>query len=232
MAISSAGLGSNLDVNGIISQLMALEQAPLTALAKKEAALQAKISALGSLKGALSAVQTAASALIPPAGTTALQKFSVYRTAVADTAIASASASSTAIAGTYSLEVTALAQAQRLVSQQSGAYTSSTSPLASQGTLRLASGSTATGSFVETSAKDIDFTAAGKTLGDLRDAINSANLGVSATIITTTNAGVSRAQLILSGNTPGQSNVFKLSGLDGFNFDPDAPVVAAGTMSQ
>jgi len=232
MAISSAGLGSNLDVNGIISQLMALEQAPLTALAKKEAALQAKISALGSLKGALSAVQTAASALIPPAGTTALQKFSVFRTAVADTAIASASASSTAIAGTYSLEVTALAQAQRLVSQQSGAYTSSTSPLASQGTLRLASGSTATGSFVETSAKDIDFTAAGKTLGDLRDAINSANLGVSATIITTTNAGVSRAQLILSGNTPGQSNVFKLSGLDGFNFDPDAPAVAAGTMSQ
>ncbi len=232
MAMSSAGIGSNLDVNGIVSQLMALEQAPLTALAKKEAALQAKISALGSLKGALSALQTAATAMIPATGSTPLQKFSVFRATLADTAIASATASSTAIAGSYSLEVTALAQAQRLVSQQSASYTTSTSTLTSTGTLRLATGSTATGSFVETGYKEIDLTTAGKTLGDLRDAINAANAGVAATIITTTNGGVSRAQLILSSNTPGQSNAFKLTGLDGFNFDPDAPAVIAGTMSQ
>ena len=37
MAISSPGIGSNLDVNGIVSQLMAVEQKPLTALARKEA---------------------------------------------------------------------------------------------------------------------------------------------------------------------------------------------------
>jgi hypothetical protein len=71
MALSSPGLGSNLDVNSIISQLMSLEQRPLTALSQKEASYQAKISALGSLQGSISALQTAAGNLVPATGTTA-----------------------------------------------------------------------------------------------------------------------------------------------------------------
>jgi flagellar hook-associated protein 2 len=61
---------------------MALEQRPLTELAKKEAGFQAKISALGSLQGAISALQTAAGNLVPASGTTAIQKFSVFKTSV------------------------------------------------------------------------------------------------------------------------------------------------------
>ncbi|MBL8406305.1 MAG: flagellar hook-associated protein, partial [Candidatus Accumulibacter sp.] len=60
MAVSSPGLGSNLDVNSIVSQLMAVEKRPLTVLAQKQAGFQAKISALGSLQGTISAMQTAA----------------------------------------------------------------------------------------------------------------------------------------------------------------------------
>ena len=232
MAISSAGIGSNLDVNSIVSQLMSLEQRPLTALAQKEAGLQSQISALGSLKGAISALQGAASALIPSSGTTALQKFSTFGASVADTSIASASASSNAAPGSYSLEVTALAQVHRLITQQSAAYTSSASTLANTGTLRLSTGSMSSGSFVETTYQEIDMNASGMTLANLRDSINAAAAGVTATIITTTNAGVSRAQLMLTSDKPGMDSVIKLSGLADFNFDPDVPAPAAGTMSQ
>jgi flagellar hook-associated protein 2 len=89
---------------------MTLEQRPLTALAQKEAGFQSKISAIGSLKGVISALQTAAGNLVPASGTTATQKFSVFKTAVSDATIASATSSSSAVAGTYSLEVTQLAK--------------------------------------------------------------------------------------------------------------------------
>ncbi|MFA5825156.1 MAG: flagellar cap protein FliD N-terminal domain-containing protein, partial [Gallionellaceae bacterium] len=62
MAVSgpaSATTGTNIDVNGIVGKLMAVEQKPLTALNSKEAGAQSKISAFGQVKSALSAFQTA-----------------------------------------------------------------------------------------------------------------------------------------------------------------------------
>ncbi|HEB97675.1 MAG TPA: hypothetical protein ENI96_14730 [Sedimenticola thiotaurini] len=56
--ISAPGLGSGLDVNGIISQLMAVERQPLTKLDQKEAVYQAQISGYGSLKSALSSLRS------------------------------------------------------------------------------------------------------------------------------------------------------------------------------
>ena len=84
MAITSSGIGSNLDVDGIVKQLMALEKKPLTALDVKEAGVQSKISALGLLKGVISSVQTAAGAMVPPSGTTPFDHFNAYRASVAD----------------------------------------------------------------------------------------------------------------------------------------------------
>src|SRR5688500_9693270 len=117
MAISSAGIGSGLDVSGIVSQLMALEQRPLTALAVKESKYQAQLSAYGSLKGALSTFQGAVAALATPA------KFSAVKASVADATVATVTASSTTAAGTYSLEVTSLALAQKL---KSGTFAATT----------------------------------------------------------------------------------------------------------
>ena len=54
-SISSPGLGSGLDVASIVSQLVAAEAGPASnRLNKSEFELQARLSALGSLKGALS----------------------------------------------------------------------------------------------------------------------------------------------------------------------------------
>ena len=62
-SLASPGLGSGLDVNAIVSKLMAVESQPLTALATKEASYQAQITAFGTLKGGLGALQTALAGL-------------------------------------------------------------------------------------------------------------------------------------------------------------------------
>ena len=109
MGLSSAGIGSNLDVDGIVSKLMSVERQPLTKLARREASYQAKLSGFGTLKGALSAFQSAVK------GLSDLSKFQGVRVTPADATIATASAGTGATPGNYSLKVTTLAQAQKLV---------------------------------------------------------------------------------------------------------------------
>ncbi|HDO33650.1 MAG TPA: hypothetical protein ENH08_00845, partial [Chromatiales bacterium] len=57
--ISSPGVGSGLDVNGIITKLMAIESIPMRNLQKQQSGLQNEISALGQLTSSLSTFQTA-----------------------------------------------------------------------------------------------------------------------------------------------------------------------------
>ena len=66
MPISSAGIGSGLDVNSIVSGLMAVERQPLAAVTKQKTGYESKISAYGTMKSALSTFQTAISALSNP----------------------------------------------------------------------------------------------------------------------------------------------------------------------
>lgn len=121
---------------------MALEQAPITALKKKESAARAKISALGSLKSTLAALQTAAKALVPGTGQTANEKLSSYSASIADAAIATVSANSKAVAGTYSLQVNQLAKSHQLVSSTTAFSKDSKESrgLATGGTLTIALG--------------------------------------------------------------------------------------------
>ena len=61
--ITAGGIATGLDVNSIISQLMALERRPLDALEAKQKAVEAQISAFGTLKSALSTFSSAMAAL-------------------------------------------------------------------------------------------------------------------------------------------------------------------------
>lgn len=221
MAISSPGIGSNLDVNGIVSKLMSVEQAPLTALASKEAKFQAQLSGLGSLKGAISALQTAASALVPDTGSTPLKKFSVYSAAIADPAIASVTASSTAVPGQYSLEVTQLAQQHRIVTSTTATpFSGGGGTLVSGGTLTITLGTKGGASPNKTTGIAI---ADGSTPELIRDAINAANAGVSATVVN----GTLGKQLVLVGDISGADQNIKLSGISALNYDPNATPIPA-----
>lgn len=230
--ISSLGVGSGLDLSTLLTNLMTAEQQPLVALQKKEASVQARISALGTLKSALAALQTGAKGLIPATGQSATAKFATFSAAIADSTIASATASTGAIKGSYSLEVTTLAQTQRLSSPVSTDTTLAAS-LASGGTLKIElgtlTGTTGSFSYAADSARELNVTIqAGSTLEQARDAINAAATDgrVSATIIN----GDSGKQLVLTSGQSGTSNVMKLSGLAGLDFNPE--VSGSGALSQ
>lgn len=216
MAISSPGIGSNLDVNSIVSQLMALERQPLTALARKEASFQAKLSGFGTLKGALSQFQTAVRSLSD------ISKFQGMRVTPADTAIATASATATAVAGTYALEVTQLAQAQKLAaagqaSSSSAIGTGATTTLSFDfGTIAGGTFDSATGKYTGAAftsngsgVKTVTIDASNNSLSGIRDAINKADIGVSASIVN--DGGSTPYRLVLSAKATGQTQSLKLS---------------------
>lgn len=146
MAISAPGLGSNLDVNAIVSQLMAVESRPLSRLATKEAGFQAKLTALGSLKGSMSAFQTALN------GLNSMSKFQVMSGTSKDTNVARVTTTAQAAAGTYNVNVSQLAQAQTLVSQ---GRASSSAPIGSgvATTINFEFGTIEGGNHVSTAAR-------------------------------------------------------------------------------
>jgi len=224
-SVSSLGSGSGLDLSGLLTQLMTAEQIPLTALQKKEASYQANISAFGTLSSALSSLQSAASSLIPTSGTTAANMYQTYSASVADSTIASATAKSGAVAGSYSLEVSSLAQSQRLVTPAYSGGSASTA--IDTGTLKIELGSLSGSTFTADSTRTLSITvdSSNATLGGLRDAINAAKGGVSATIVN----GSSGAQLVLTSTSTGTANVMRLSGLNNFDYDPETD---AGTLTQ
>ena len=89
--------GANLDVNGIVGQLMSIEQRPVAVLNKKEADYQAKISAYGGISGALSSFQTTVQSL------SKLDKFQTVKATSSDPDALTSSATDKAASGTHSL---------------------------------------------------------------------------------------------------------------------------------
>lgn len=180
MGLSSAGIGSGLDVEGLVSKLMAAEAAPLSNYDKKTAALQAKLAALGKLGGAIGAFQGSLSALSSAA------TFRALKAAAADDTLLSASATSDAVPGKYSVNVTQLAQAQSL----------STAGKASMTTL-LGGGATTTLSFQFGTVSGGQFGIAGATLGAAvaSGGIASGSLTINGSAIAT-DGGTKSAKLL------------------------------------
>jgi len=189
MAISSPGIGSGLDVNNIVTQLMNVEKQPLTLLDQKEASFQAQLSAYGTLRGALSSFQSAVS------GLDSLSTFQGITAKAADSSIVSASATTSSAAGAHDIDVTQLAQAQSLlaVGQASTSATigsGTTTTLTfdfgtiSGGTLSngLYSGASFTQDGTQTSGS-VTIDSSNNSLQGIRDAINNANIGARASIV-------------------------------------------------
>lgn len=194
LASSNAG---TLDVPSLVSQLMAVERRPIDKLNAKVSSYQAKISSFGTLKSLASNFQTAVQGLTSSLGG--------YSAKASDSSVLAAAASSTAIAGSYVIDVATLAKAQRLAA---AGHASDTAALAAvDSTVRFTVGVTST---------DIAISA-GATLQDIRSAINAADIGVSATIIN--DGSGTPYRLALSAQDAGTSNaigsITVLSGGDG-----------------
>jgi flagellar hook-associated protein 2 len=163
---------------------MTNERQPINTLNTKVTNTQAKISSLGTIKSLASGFQTAIQNL-----TASLQANSVTSS---NTSVASATAGSSAATGTYSLNITTLAQAQRLAAAGQASDTSAISTGASTVTFT-----------VGTTSTDVKI-AAGATLQDMRTAINAANIGVTATIVN--DGSGTPYRLSLSSDKEGTSN--------------------------
>jgi flagellar hook-associated protein 2 len=228
-AIASLGSGSGMDLNGLIDKLMTAEKAPLKDLLLKEASYQAKISAYGSVKSALSAFQTSLKSLA------SVQTFRSTTATLADTTIATVNSNSLAQPGSYTLEVSQLAQNQKLTST---AFSSVNTGLGT-GTLTLQLGTVdkhgtdATGddTFTPNAKKavlNLSITDKNNSLTGIRDEINKANMGVSASIL---NDGTG-SRLVLTSKESGEENSIKLTindsdgnstdtaGLSALTYDP------------
>jgi len=216
MAISSPGIGSGLDISGIISKLMQVEQQPLLQLTTKEASYQSKISALGSLQGAVSSLNSAVAALVPSAPQTASSKYITYSASLGDSSIASATASSSSVPGNYALEVSQLATTHRLstiarahtLTTVAGAFWTA-DDLIAEGTLDITVGAT---------SSQITIDSSNSTLAGLRDALNDADIGVTAEIETVADELGGGVRLKLTSDTAGTAGAMALSGLPGFTF--------------
>lgn len=219
-SITSLGVGSGIDLESMVTKLMAVEKQPVTLLQTKESKVLAKVSAYGQIKSTLSSLQDATSALATKA------TFSATAATSSNSAVVSASSTSSAAAGSYAVTVNALAQGQRVTSASGSTPTVSAGTLTIQlGTYKTTSGTT---SFTagSTTATPINFT--GSSLTDLRDAINSAKTGVTASIV---NDG-SNSRLVLQGDGIGAASGFKITGTGGLaSLSYDASTGATSTLS-
>lgn len=187
--LSSPGIGSGLDIDTIITQLMVLEQRPLVNLQQKKSNIDVRISAYGQIKSSLSQLQSSAAVLKNA------NNFNKTSAVSSDDTVFSASVNGTASVEKHTVQVTNLAKNHRL---SSVAFADEITVVGT-GTLTLSAG---------TSSFQLTIDGTNNTLVGIRDAINSAttNSGVTASIVNV-DAG---SQLILTAVNTGASNAIQV----------------------
>lgn len=188
MTTSSLGVGTGVDLQTMLTTIIAAERAPITVANAKISATNAKISLYGTLKSKLDSLQTASDTLRFPS------KLSAIAATSSDSTVVEANAAYTAPLGSYALDVKQLASAQKSFTNS---YASGTTFDSGQLTFTV-SGAAAT---------PIDLTGPA-TLQEVGAKINSAKIGVTATVIT---SGDGSQRMILTGDKTGSSNGFSLA---------------------
>lgn len=212
-SLSSAGLGSGLDVNGIVQSLLAIEARPLDQLKEQATGLNTQISTFGKLQSLFSGMRDKANAL------TSLTVWDSTTATVADATAIKVATGTGSIAGNYSVNVQTLAAGQTVVSS---AFASATSEL-SFGSLSIELGAwsgTPTDTFTPksgTSAVTIDIAEGQTSLEAIRDQINGAGAGVVASIVT----DATGARLSIRSKDTGAENAFRITATETFD-DGDA----------
>jgi len=163
MAISVSGLMSGLDTNGIIEQMLEVQQQPIVSLQREEAGYQVELSVYGNFKSVLSSLQSSMETL---ESSDDLTRFSARS---GDTDLFSVAADETASAGNYSITVSQMADVHKLTSTAFSA-----DEAVGEGAIHLAVGS-ATATDIAIGATD--------TIDDVAQAINDADAGVTAAVI-------------------------------------------------
>ncbi len=205
--ISSTGIGSGLDIDSLVSKLVAAEKsAGQTRIDNKKTTLTQQFSAMATLMGGMSSFQASLNSLVS-AGS-----FTSRDVTLSDDAAFTATASSSAAEGTYDVQVQQLAKAAQLGSKEFA----SAGTTVGTGTLTISVGS---------SSFNIAVTDGANSVANIRDAINksSANTGVQASLLT----DVKGTHLVLTSQKTGADHALKVTasggdgGLQQLVYDPN-----------
>ena len=220
MGLSSAGIGSGLDVETIVSKLVALEKQPLNKLQTVASSIQSKISIFSQVKSLMSTLSDVASKLSQNSSWSAMVATSSNVGAVQVSVSGAASATS------FSVGVAQLARAQSVASAALGA----TNAPVGGGSLSIQLGTwsgtgTASPQFAEGTAGAVSVQIdAADTLAVVASKINDAKAGVTATVLRDANG----ERLLLRSDSTGEASGFRVQvaedgaspGLSRLSFDP------------
>lgn len=187
MALSSPGIGSGLDVQGIVDQLVAIERRPVSLLASAKTKLDTQLSSYGLVQSYMSNLQSIAGVLAKP------ETWARNTANTSDVSAITATARASAMPATYTLEVSQLASAQSL----SSPIFADPSDLGT-GTLTITRGGVAV---------DVVIAAGETSLEAVRSKINQAGAGVTAAIVQDSGG----PRLVLTGTDTGVANAVSLS---------------------
>lgn len=214
--ITASGLGSGIDIKSLASQLVAAERGPATSrLDSRESKLKAQISAFGSFKSVLSNLQSSLASLKK------IDTFQSLKATIANDTLLTATANNGAQVGEYAIKVEQLAQAQRLATAADHTF-ASTNATVGTGTLTFQFGTvdstddTFTANASKT-VKTVTIDPTNNTLAGVRDAINKANIGVTASVV---NDGHGY-RLVLGAKDSGAANSLKITVNDDDGIDDD-----------
>ncbi|MHB1696707.1 MAG: flagellar filament capping protein FliD [bacterium] len=194
LVVLGTGPSSGINYTTILNALNQSLSEPITLMQQQETPLNNQLSVWKTISSDVSALNSAAAALGQPS------LFQTYTANSSNTSVATATASSSAIPGTYNFSVNQLAQASEIASQ--GIASTSTAVGNGTGTFGITVNGTTTNVALNSTT--------GYTLQDLAQAINNAGAGVSAAII---NDGSSNNpyRLVLTSNTTGTNGAITIT---------------------
>lgn len=212
-SISSIGIGSGLEAENIITQLVTLEKSRLTPLKAEANLIQTRLSTVSQLKSLAATLEDKLKIL-----SDASNWSSAMAVSSSNASVLSATTGSNAVPGNYTIDITATAKSQSMTSGRFApdhAFTQG-------GTLSFQVGDGSS------DPVEIDI-AAGSSLEQVAAAINKASGGVSASIL---NDGTGQ-RLVLSSTQTGIDHQFTVSGtgdLSALNYnDTDNSLLASKT---
>ena len=224
--ISIGGLGNSIDFGPIIDVLVQAKAIPIDRINQQKLAAQSKQTDFGLLGAKLLGLQSSASSVRTRVG---FDKNQVNVTSASSQNLLTATASSTAAAGTHKVTVNQLASSHQIVSKASTAVSTTDTD--------IVSGASGTFSFQvgAGSVQTVNLDANG-TLEDLRNGINDLGAGVSASILNTGSETTPVYRLVLSSNDSGGSNAIAITaddtdldtvttGIDTFQAAQDSEIV-------
>jgi len=192
--INSLGIGTGVDLQDMLSKIIAAERGPITNLQKQVTSTNSKISLYGTLNTKLDALKTAADTWRFPSRLSAVSAES------SDSSVVKGQATFTATQGSYAVQVSRLASAQKSFSIAYAANSSFSAADVANGKITVSVAGTTT---------DIDLSdQASFSLEEISARINNAKLGVSTTVINTADG---KQRMVLTGQQTGDDQGFSLT---------------------